>query len=86
MLEALSSDNWFIADRAHLRESFQGKLPLLAFTIKDLEDMKDLLHALRLDDHRLSARVETQCHPLGRISMHLAYTETLRARAIFIKE
>lgn len=77
--------SWFIADRAHLWESFGGKLPLLAFSIKDLAAMENLINSLNFDCRRLSQIVQIISGPKGLISDQTLYTKSLRAKSGFIK-
>ena len=77
--------SWFIADRPLIRESFHGKLPLLAVPIEDLPALKDLFRVLRLDG-RILSKLATSCtHPQGRVTTHWTYTASLRAKSPFIK-
>jgi len=69
-----------------LRESFYGKVPLLAFSIEDLESMEDLFSCLRVEDRILSKLVECTTGPKGRVTLHRSYTASLSAKKIFIKE
>ena len=77
--------SWFIADRPLLRESFHGKVPLLAVPIEDLLPLKDLFRVLRLDGRMLSKLATSQTHPQGLVTTHWAYTASLRAKSPFIK-
>ncbi|RYP86403.1 hypothetical protein DL770_004908 [Monosporascus sp. CRB-9-2] len=54
LLPANADDEWFIADRQHLLDSFNGKIPLLALNIRDVNDASELLSLLGLDARRLS--------------------------------
>jgi hypothetical protein len=84
-LQEARNTNWFIADRPVLRESFHGKLPLLALPIEDLLALGDLFRVLRLDSRMLSKVATCQTHPKGQVTMHWNYTASLRAKAPFIK-
>lgn len=77
--------SWFIADRPLIRESFHGKLPLLALPIEDLPALEDLFRVLRLDGRMLSKLATSQTDAKGRFATHLAYTASLRAKSPFIK-
>lgn len=77
--------SWFIADRPHIRESFLGKLPLLALPIEDLNALEDLFRVLRLDSRLLSNLATRRTHPKGGVTTHWAYTASLRAKSPFIK-
>jgi hypothetical protein len=84
-LLSLQDTSWFIADRPLIRESFHGKVPLLALPIEDLATLKDLFSVLRLDNRLLSKVVTSQTHPKGRVTTHWAYTASLRAKSPFLK-
>lgn len=81
---AQDSDIWFIADRRHLRQSFEGLLPLLAFTVEDIAEMGDLVKGLGLS-HRLLSEAATETPtPEGRLEFDAIYTNSLRRKARFI--
>lgn len=77
--------SWFIADRPLIRESFHGKLPLLALPIEDLSALGNLFRVLRLDGRMLSILATSQTHPKGKVTTHWTYTARLRAKSPFIK-
>ena len=77
--------SWFIADRPLIRESFHGKIPLLAVPIEDLPALENLFRALRLDGRMLSKLATSRTHPQGQVTTHWAYTASLRAKSPFIK-
>lgn len=54
---------WFIADRWHLRQSFEGLVPLLALTVASVAKVSFLIKILNLE-HRLLSRV---AHGIPRI-------------------
>lgn len=81
----MHNTSWFIADRPHLRESFRGKVPLLALPIEDLNALEDLFRVLRLDNRMLSRLATNQTHPKGRTTPHWNYTNSLRAKSLFIQ-
>ena len=84
-LRTLDDESWFIADRAHLWESFGGKVPLLAFEVKDLDEMEDLIDNLGLDCRKLSELVQVESAPRGLINEQPMYTRSLRAKSEFVK-
>lgn len=55
--------SWFIADRPVMRESFHGKLPLLAVPLEDLPALDNLFRVLRLDGRMLSTLASSQTSP-----------------------
>jgi hypothetical protein len=78
-------DFWFIADRPHLRDSFEGKIPLLIFSDPaQLLAIKDLLEALGLEERNLSTRVTTTSTP-SHIVRWLRREEAFDVRVPFIK-
>ncbi|RYP35690.1 hypothetical protein DL767_003711 [Monosporascus sp. MG133] len=54
LLPASADEEWFIADREHLLDSFGEEIPLLALNIQDVNDASGLLSLLGLDARRLS--------------------------------
>ncbi|CEI61900.1 unnamed protein product [Fusarium venenatum] len=80
-----SNTTWFIADRKHLRDSFLGKLPLLDFSIEEVDDMLDLIKALNLHKRKLSPLVDCRCHPKGQLEYSIPASWYFRTRAPFIK-
>jgi hypothetical protein len=54
---------WFIADLLHLRQSFEGLIPLLALTVESVVKVSFLIKILNLE-HRLLSRV---AHGIPRI-------------------
>ncbi|KAF9777759.1 hypothetical protein IL306_004327 [Fusarium sp. DS 682] len=80
-----SNKTWFIADRKYLRDSFLGKLPILDFTVQEIEDLLDLLKALDLDSRKLSLLVDCQCLPKGQLKYSVPASWYFRTRAPFVK-
>ncbi|KAH8819774.1 heterokaryon incompatibility protein-domain-containing protein [Xylogone sp. PMI_703] len=81
----LHNINWFIADNPSVRESFHGKLPLLALPIKEISMLQDLFHVLKLYNRILSKLATSQSYPKGRMTTHWAYTSAFRQKRPFIK-
>lgn len=77
----LSDDLWFIADRPHLRQSFQGQAHLLAFSLEHTHNMSDLLDFLGLGERFLSVVATGSVGVSGRIRKHRAYSNALRSKA-----
>jgi hypothetical protein len=77
--------DWFIADRPHLRESFVGKVTLLALDVKDVDSIDDFLDILRLNSRRLSKVVQSRTEPKGKLKFCNSHTDFVRDRAEFIK-
>ncbi|PQE10655.1 heterokaryon incompatibility protein [Rutstroemia sp. NJR-2017a BBW] len=81
----LHNTSWYIADRPLIRESFLGRLPLLALPIEDLSALEDLFRVLRLDGRILSKLTTSRTQKWGRTTTHWAYTSSLRKKSPFIK-
>lgn len=82
---ARSQDLWFIADRPHLRQSFRGSVPLLAFPVEILAKIETLLEGLPLLRMRLLSQVANgEPSVQGTAHFHSTYTESLRSKARFI--
>lgn len=79
-----TSKDWLVADSPPIRDSFRGKVGLLAFEASDLEMMDDLLTALQLNERRLKSLVKMETKPKGTISLNKEYTRLLQAKSPFI--
>lgn len=79
-----TSKDWLVADSQPMRDSFRGKVGLLAFEVSDLEMMEDLLMALHLDARKLTRLVKVETNPIGTISLNTEYTILLQAKSPFI--
>jgi hypothetical protein len=75
------SASWFIADTDHLLDRFSGKVPLLAFTVTQVQDMEDLFNVLKLAQRKLSNLVKTETAAKGRITLHREYSKDLQRKA-----
>ncbi|KAK0612007.1 hypothetical protein B0T14DRAFT_339770, partial [Immersiella caudata] len=80
----LGNEIWFIADRHHLRESFEGVVSLLAFGVNDVARIAPGLRAMGLENRLLSKQVENVTKVKGSSGLHPRYTADLRRRARFI--
>jgi len=76
--------SWFIADRSHLRQSFCGKVQLLAFTVQELNAMEHLSQAFLLDSRRLSKLALSKTAPKGPLRFSVSKTASIRNVAPFI--
>ncbi|KAI9763964.1 MAG: hypothetical protein M1840_008998 [Geoglossum simile] len=76
---------WFIADDQNLFERFRGKVSLLAFRVREVEEISNLLQEMQLDSRRLSKTVKSENSPKGRPYLHPTSTSLLESRAGFIK-
>ena len=70
-----NSTSWFIADRDHLRDKFCGKVPLLAFMAADVQQMDDLLKAMKIDSRKISGLVKSGVIVKGTVSLHREYSK-----------
>lgn len=75
---------WLVADSPPMRDSFRGKVGLLAFSVSDLELMEELLKVLGLENRKLSRLVAMEMKPKGQVSLNREYTKLLQAKAPFI--
>ncbi|KAH8820670.1 hypothetical protein F5884DRAFT_745017 [Xylogone sp. PMI_703] len=78
---AAESEMWFIADRTHLKDSFENLVPLLAFDPTIVEQIGLLINALGLEHRLLSTVAKGVSKTKGKTSLHLGYTKSLRKRA-----
>ena len=74
-------DVWFIADRPHLRQSFQGLTHLLAFNSQQIHSIFDLLNHLYLGDRFLSVAAAGSVDVSGVTRKHRGYSHSLRSKA-----
>jgi len=72
---------WFIADSLHLARSFQGQIPLLALDVDDVNFLKQLLKATRVEKRKLSHAAKGTAWTEGEVSPWKAYTSELRWKA-----
>lgn len=82
-LRSAEDERWFVADRAHLRASFAGKVSLLALQPHDLDDLGGLLAALDLKPRQLSSCVTTTTYPKGLTKLRTVDTLLLNQRTPF---
>jgi hypothetical protein len=76
---------WFIADRPHLRQSFSGNIPLLAFGVDTLARIESLLDAVYPLRCRLLSKVASGIPTTqGPIKFLEGYTKSLQAKVRFI--
>jgi len=83
-LQPVQAMNWLVADRPHLRDSFAGKVPLLAFTPKQIHSLENFLTALKLDSRKLSRLTTSKDSPRGMLKLSESHTKYLRSRADFL--
>lgn len=77
---AAEIDTWFVADRVHLKESFESLVPLLAFDPEIVEQINPLINALELERRVLSKVAKGVSKTDGRVELHLEYTKSLRKK------
>ncbi|KAL2419264.1 hypothetical protein ABEF95_003141 [Exophiala dermatitidis] len=81
---AKSSTPWFIADRAHLLDSFQGIVPLLAFRVEDVLKIPLLIRKLGAERRKLTRTVISIAENVDVAYPNLTLQEDLRSRAELI--
>jgi len=81
---AENSDLWFIADRVHLRSSFEGLVPLLALRDGVVERIYPLIRRLGLDYRMLSKIALGVPRTEGESRLHEKITALLRAKSRYI--
>ncbi|GAB1311349.1 hypothetical protein MFIFM68171_01559 [Madurella fahalii] len=79
-----SGDVWFIVDRPHLCQSFQGLTHLLAFDPQQTHGVSDFLDFLRLEDRFLSVAAAGSVDVSGVTRKHRGYLNALRSKAHII--
>ena len=75
---------WFIADRFHLRQNFEGLVPLLALGFEHIEKIRPLIKKLNIEHRLLSNIARALPKPQGPIRLCSDYTSLFRAKARFI--
>jgi hypothetical protein len=84
MSTAHNHDMWFIADRWHLKKSFDGLVPLLALSVDVVEKIQPTISMLGLTDRLLSQAAGAKVNASGSTQPHQIFTTSLRAKAIHI--
>jgi hypothetical protein len=84
MSTAHNDDMWFIADRWHLRKSFDGLVPLLALSVDVVEKIQPTISLLGLTDRLLSQAAGAKAKASGPTQPHQIFTTSLRAKALHI--
>jgi hypothetical protein len=79
-----SKTEWYIADRPHLRKSFQDVIPLLAFTVEDILEMMPLITTLNLQSRLLSEAAVSNLITEGEVQYHKEHTKAFREKSKFI--
>ncbi|KAK5659658.1 hypothetical protein OQA88_866 [Cercophora sp. LCS_1] len=75
---------WYIADRPHLRASFQGIVSLLSFSPPDVLSILSIITAIGLGD-RLLSKIATPSLVLeGDVQLHQEHTAQFRSKSKFI--
>lgn len=83
MSSARDLDLWFIADRWHLKKSFEGidEVPLLALDVDVIEKISLTITLLGLGDRLLSQAAGATAKSSGPTQLHEIFTSSLRAKA-----
>lgn len=84
-LRSPQDQNWYIADRPQLRDSFLGKVPLLDVPAYEADQMEDLFSCLGLCSRKLSVCVTTRKDLKGSVKLRAADTTILQSRAPFFE-
>jgi len=81
---AQSTDKWFIADREHLSQTFEGLVPLLALKAETIGKIAPLIATLGWEHRLLSRHVQGVPETGGRIQLTFEYTKSICAKARYI--
>ncbi|KAI8725563.1 HET domain-containing protein [Fusarium sp. LHS14.1] len=79
-----NDDVWYIPDHGHLRETFSGKLPFLAFDTATLAQLEQLLRPFGLDRRIISKAATSKTSTMGEAPCMVEYTKALTTKAEFI--
>lgn len=75
-------ESWYIADRDHLHSAFRGRVPLLDFSVSQVESCLPLLKALGCNPRRLSTEVTARA--VKTTPENREYASRLRRKARYI--
>ncbi|RSM20658.1 hypothetical protein CDV31_000344 [Fusarium ambrosium] len=79
-----NDDVWYIPNHGHLRKTFSGKLPFLAFDTATLAQINQLLRPFGLDRRIISKAANSSTHRMGEALCMVDYTKALTEKAEFI--
>lgn len=85
-LVAPQDAEWFITDRMDLQVIFRDKVPLLAFSVDEMREIKKLLDSLDLSPRNLSQCVQERQTPKPPFDQCNSLEASLRGRVTFIAE
>ncbi|KAI0197267.1 hypothetical protein EV127DRAFT_329817 [Xylaria flabelliformis] len=77
-----SGMTWYIADVPYLLDSFEGKIPLLAFEPSTLVEMKDLITSLGWENRKLRKLAIKELSIEGYETVDWKYTQSLRQNLV----
>ncbi|EFW15019.1 hypothetical protein CPSG_08207 [Coccidioides posadasii str. Silveira] len=77
-MSRISDQNWFIADRDHLRRAFSGRVPLLAFSVEEIKGLEHLMKLHPLKMRKLSSVTTEVLSSKGTELLHKQYTNLIR--------
>jgi hypothetical protein len=75
---------WYLADRTSLRDSFDGKVWLLEFTVEEVRKISPLIKAMDLEDYLLSKAVVETTETVGDPISDPDQTLELRQRSQYL--
>lgn len=81
LVSAGTANVWFIADRLHLRQSFEGLIPLLAMEVEVVDQLRPLIEFLDLGPRLLSKVAQGVPRIKGLSTPCAMYTSSLRAKS-----
>ena len=84
-LRSSQDQDWYIADRPHLRHSFIGKVALLNISAAEVEQMENLFSCLGLHHKKLSVCVTSRTDLKGPIKLRASDSDFLQSRALFFE-
>ncbi|MCJ1475543.1 hypothetical protein MMC13_004206 [Lambiella insularis] len=76
-----SAQSFFIADRKYLHDCFDNKIPLLDFSVDEVQKLEKVLSLLNLDSKRLSVVVKEECRVAGSAQLDSKLTEKFKGKA-----
>jgi hypothetical protein len=78
------NDYWYIADLPHIRDSFIGKIPILALEPSDIQEIEPLMQWFEFESRKLSTVAERKWTMKGEETLNQEYTILMGQKAKYI--
>jgi len=84
LASASGRGEWFIADLNGYRQTFSGRIPMLAFNVEQQHKLWELMKAVGVHDRDISRHVKVGVGNMQETTAHPEYTEWFRSKAPFV--